>query len=73
VLPVRYERGSYISDDGTLHCHRRENLKSYITLTGWILQRRCNVSPVLCELGFYIPEVGILHSYRVKTSNLTQH
>jgi hypothetical protein len=25
------------SEDGVLHSHRRENLKSYITLTGWTL------------------------------------
>jgi hypothetical protein len=29
------------------------------------------VSPVRYELGSYIPEDGILHSHRVKTSNLT--
>jgi hypothetical protein len=29
------------------------------------------VSPVKYELGFYIPEDGILHSHRVKSSNLT--
>jgi hypothetical protein len=32
--------------DGILHSHRRENLKSYIALIGWDLQRRNNVSPV---------------------------
>jgi hypothetical protein len=26
-----------ISEDGILHSHRRENLKSYIALTGWAL------------------------------------
>jgi hypothetical protein len=26
-----------IPEDGILHSHRRENLKSYIVLTGWIL------------------------------------
>jgi hypothetical protein len=31
------------------------------------------MSPVWYELGFYIPEDGILPSYTVKTSNLTQH
>jgi hypothetical protein len=30
VSPVRYELGFYISEDGILHSHRRENLKSYI-------------------------------------------
>jgi hypothetical protein len=27
VSPVKYELGFYIPDDGTLHSHRRENLK----------------------------------------------
>jgi hypothetical protein len=30
MLPVRYELGSRIPEDGFLHSHRRENLKSYI-------------------------------------------
>jgi hypothetical protein len=30
VSPVKYELGFYISGDGILHSHRRENLKSYI-------------------------------------------
>jgi hypothetical protein len=29
VSPVKYELGFYIPDDGILHSHRRENLKSY--------------------------------------------
>jgi hypothetical protein len=53
-----------IPKDGILHSHRRVNLKSYIALTGWTLQRRRNVSPVKYELGFYIPEDDILHSER---------
>jgi hypothetical protein len=28
-----------IAEDGILHSHRRENHKSYITLTGWTLRR----------------------------------
>jgi hypothetical protein len=63
VSPVRYELGFYISEDGILHSHRRENLKSYITLAGWALSRRRYLSPVLYELGFYIPEDDILHSH----------
>jgi hypothetical protein len=39
----------HIPEDGILHSHRRENLKSYITLTGWTLQRRRNVSPLRYE------------------------
>jgi hypothetical protein len=64
VSPVKYELGFYIPEDGILHSHRRENLKSYIALTGWALYWRHNVSPVKYELGFYIPEDGILHSHR---------
>jgi hypothetical protein len=29
VSPVRYELGLSIPEDGSLHSHRRENLKSY--------------------------------------------
>jgi hypothetical protein len=31
---VRYEQGFYIPEDDILHSYRRENLKSYISLTG---------------------------------------
>jgi hypothetical protein len=34
VSPVRYELDVYIQEDDILHSHRRENLKSYIALTG---------------------------------------
>jgi hypothetical protein len=61
---VKYELGLYIPEDNILHSHRRENLKSYIALTGWILYRRSNASPVKYELGFYMPEDDILHSHR---------
>jgi hypothetical protein len=27
----------HMPEDGILHSHRRENLKSYISLTGWAL------------------------------------
>jgi hypothetical protein len=37
VSPVRYALGFYIPDDGILHSHRLENLKTYIALTGWTL------------------------------------
>jgi hypothetical protein len=36
-FPVRYELGFYIPEDGILHSHRLETLKSYIALTGWAL------------------------------------
>jgi hypothetical protein len=61
---VRYELGFYILEDGILHSHSCENLKSYIALNGWALQRRRNVFPVKYEVGFYIPEDGISHSHR---------
>jgi hypothetical protein len=51
-------------EDGIFHSHCRENLKSYIALTGWALQRRRNVFPVRHELDFYIPEGDILHNHR---------
>jgi hypothetical protein len=53
-----------ISEDGILHSHLRENLKSYIALTSWALYRGSNVSPVRYELFFNIPEDDILHSDR---------
>jgi hypothetical protein len=34
VSPVKYEVGFYTPEDDILHSHRRENLKSYIALTG---------------------------------------
>jgi hypothetical protein len=37
VSPVRYELGFYIPEDDIHHSHRRDNLKSYIALTGWTL------------------------------------
>jgi hypothetical protein len=52
-----------IPEDAILHSHCRENLKSYIALTGWALKWRYDVSPVKYERGFYIPEDDILHSH----------
>jgi hypothetical protein len=34
-----------------------------MALIGWALYWRCNVFPVRYELGSYIQEDGILHSY----------
>jgi hypothetical protein len=62
VLPVKYELGFHIQEDGILYSDRRENPKSYTALTGWSLWRRLNVLPVKYELGFHIQEDGILHS-----------
>jgi hypothetical protein len=61
---LKYELGFYIPEDDILHSHRRENLKSFIELTGWALQSRRHVSPLRKVLGFYIPEYGIPHSDR---------
>jgi hypothetical protein len=64
VPPVTYDPGFYIPEDGVLHSHCRENLKSYISLTGWAVKWRRNVSPVKYEVDFNIPEDDILHSHR---------
>jgi hypothetical protein len=37
VLPVQYDLGFYIPEDGILHSHRSENLISYMALTCWAL------------------------------------
>jgi hypothetical protein len=37
VSPVKYELGFCIPEDDILHSYRRENLRSYIALTGWAL------------------------------------
>jgi hypothetical protein len=71
VSPVKHELGSYIPEDDILHSDCRENLKSYIALTGWSLQRRRNVFTVRYGLGFYIPEDGILHSHRESLRSYT--
>jgi hypothetical protein len=61
---MKYELGFYIPEDDILHSNCRENLKSYIALTGCTLYWRRIVSPVKYELGFYIPKDDILHSPR---------
>jgi hypothetical protein len=61
---VKYEQGFYIPEDSILHSQRRENLKSYIALTGWTPYWRYKVSPVKYKQGYYIPEDSILHSQR---------
>jgi hypothetical protein len=44
VSAVRWELGFYILEDGILHSHRRENLKSYVTE---IIEDRARLEPVL--------------------------
>jgi hypothetical protein len=48
-----------IPEDGILHSHCRENLRSYIALTAGLCSGDV-MSPVKYKLGFYIPE-DILH------------
>jgi hypothetical protein len=72
VSPVKYDLGFYIPEDDILHSHCRENLKSYIVLTGWTLYRRCNVSPVKYELVFYIPEDDVLSQSCVERCAMMQ-
>jgi hypothetical protein len=60
----------HISEDG-IHSHRRENLKSYLALTGWDLGRKSNVSPVRYELSFISQKTIFFIVTAVKTSNLT--
>jgi hypothetical protein len=71
VSSVRYKLGFNITEDAILHSHRRENLKSYIALTGWTLYRRSKVSPVKYELGFISQKTTFFIVTAVKTSNLT--
>jgi hypothetical protein len=61
----------HIPDDGLLHSQRRENLKSYIALTGWALYR-----DVMCLLrgmnwSFISQKTTFFIVTAVKTSNLT--
>jgi hypothetical protein len=37
VSPVKYELVFYMPEDDILHSHSRDDLKSYIALTGWAL------------------------------------
>jgi hypothetical protein len=61
-----YKRRRNIPEDGILHNHSRENLKSYIELTGWALYWRSNVSFEV-RIGSLIPEDGILYNYHCET------
>jgi hypothetical protein len=37
MFPVKYELSFYIPENDILHSHSRENLNSYIALTGWAM------------------------------------
>jgi hypothetical protein len=71
VSPAIYEPGLYIPEDGILHRHRRENLKSYIALSSLAVYQRRNVFPVRYELGFIFQKTTFFIVTAVKTSNLT--
>jgi hypothetical protein len=62
--------GFYIPEDGILQSHRHKNLKSYIALTGWTVQRRRNVFPVTNWV-FIFQKTAFFIATAVKTSNLT--
>jgi hypothetical protein len=39
MFSLRYELGLYIPEDGILHCHRRQNMKSHsINLLGSVAE-----------------------------------
>jgi hypothetical protein len=48
MFPVRYELGFYIPEDGILHTHRRENLKSYRDYLRNSMQTGSEAHPVYC-------------------------
>jgi hypothetical protein len=49
MSPVTHELDFYIPEDGFLHSHRRENLKSCIFIVGWI-PHECSLVGILREL-----------------------
>jgi hypothetical protein len=65
MFPFRFELGFYIPEDGILHRHRSEHLKSYIlhsdlsvsvipmTLLGNGGLRNCRISVQLSEIHWY--------------------
>jgi hypothetical protein len=63
---VRYELGFYIPEDGILHSHRRENLKSYIKLFNlgrysssyFCLQQRFGDGTLPLSSGKYIEDLS---------------
>jgi hypothetical protein len=58
---------NHIPEDGILRSRRRENLKSYIALTGKALQRRGNVFPVRFERIFISQKTASFIGTAVKT------
>jgi hypothetical protein len=56
VSPVKYELGFYIPEDGILHSHRREILKSYLV-------RRPSLQLVLeiLKTNYFLMNLGYIH------------
>jgi hypothetical protein len=52
ALVLKTDTRGNIPEDGNLHSHRSENLKSYTTLAGCTLQQRRNVFPLRYEDDF---------------------
>jgi hypothetical protein len=56
VSPVRCELGFYIPEDGILHSHRRENLKSYID--SWLVIQMDRAVAQAVEAGSHLDGPG---------------
>jgi hypothetical protein len=73
---VWYELGFYIPGDGILHCHRREQLRSYLVLTGWVysgevicLLRSTNWTFISQKTAFFSHRREILKFYKIPLSS----
>jgi hypothetical protein len=51
VSPVKYEIGFYIPEDGILHSHRRDNIKSYISL---LLEEKQLIAFWVCPIKTFV-------------------
>jgi hypothetical protein len=63
MSPVRQELSFYVPDCGILHSHRRENLRSYIELTGWALileEKKIAILPSTSIYQVHLPYVFYL-------------
>jgi hypothetical protein len=58
MFPVRYELGFYTPEDGILHSHRLENLKSYIVFLIYLLDLGGTGSTIIGAI--YWPSVPTL-------------
>jgi hypothetical protein len=55
VSPVKYELSFYILEDGILHSHRLENLKSYRLLKRYYSPKRESIPHILKEIEASLP------------------